>query len=176
YKQIDSNDHYQQIIATRRTAFIATATPSGNEIAKINRPEAELIAQFVKAYYKLQKANNLECNPSEEVGIIVPFRNQIAMVTHAIARLDIPNSNNIVIDTVERFQGSQREVILFGTTIWQPEQLEILSSPITDAEGNIIDRKLNVALTRARRRMYIFGNKDILSASPLYKALIEELN
>lgn len=176
YKQIDSNDHYQQIIATRRTAFIATTTPSGNEIAKINRPEAELIAQFVKAYYKLQKANNLECNPSEEVGIIVPFRNQIAMVTHAIARLDIPNSNNIVIDTVERFQGSQREVILFGTTIWQPEQLEILSSPITDAEGNIIDRKLNVALTRARRRMYIFGNKDILSVSPLYKALIEELN
>ena len=97
------------------------------------------------------------------------------MVAHASARLDIPDSSGIVIDTVERFQGSQREMILFGTTVWQPEQIEILSSPITDAEGCVIDRKLNVALTRARRRMYIFGNRETLSSSPLYKALIDEL-
>ena len=175
YNVINNGAPCQQIIATRRTAFIATDTPQGNDIAKVNRPEAEKIAQFVKAYYELETANGKECNPSEEVGIIVPFRNQIAMVAHAIAKLNIPCSSGIVIDTVERFQGSQREMILFGTTVWQREQMEILSSPITDAEGCVIDRKLNVALTRARRRMYIFGNRETLSSSPLYKALMDEL-
>ena len=175
YNIVDNNAPCQQIIATRRTAFIATDAPQGNDIAKVNRHEADKIAQFVKAYYELETANGKECNPSEEVGIIVPFRNQIAMVAHAIAGLNIPRSSGIVIDTVERFQGSQREMILFGTTVWQREQMEILSSPITDAEGCVIDRKLNVALTRARRRMYIFGNRETLSSSPLYKALMDEL-
>ena len=97
------------------------------------------------------------------------------MVAHAIASLDIPDSDKIVIDTVERFQGSQREMILFGTTISDPQRIETISSPIVDAEGVLIDRKLNVALTRARRRMYVFGNREALSASPLYKALMDEL-
>ena len=117
----------------------------------------------------------MPCNPSEEIGIIVPFRNQIAMVTQAIATRHIPQTEGIIIDTVERFQGSQREMILFGTTVWRRDMLETLSCPVPDADGTLIDRKLNVALTRARRRMYIFGNPDTLSASPLYKALIEEL-
>ena len=175
YGTVAENSHYQQLLATRRTAFIATGTPQGNEIAKVNRPEADEIALLVKAYYELHTANGIACNPSKEIGIIVPFRNQIAMVAHAIAKLNIPDSNGIVIDTVERFQGSQREMILFGTTVWRPEQMDMLSLPITDAEGNVIDRKLNVALTRARRRMYIFGNRNVLSASPIYKALMDEL-
>ena len=97
------------------------------------------------------------------------------MVTKEIAKLDIPRSEDIVIDTVERFQGSQRELILFGTTINSPEQIDILSAPVPDADGTPIDRKLNVALTRARRQMFVFGNKEVLSLSPIYRSLIEEI-
>lgn len=174
YTTYDKNDHRETLLATRRTAFIDTIREEGNAL-KINRNEAQEIALFVQAYHKLRTANGFLCNPSQEIGIIVPFRSQIAMVTKEISQLGIPQSKDIVIDTVERFQGSQREVILFGTTINSPSQIDILSAPVADADGTPIDRKLNVAVTRARRQMYIFGNREILSLSPIYKALIEEL-
>ena len=174
YPTYDRKCPIESLMATHRSAFIDI---NGEESmnAKINRKEAETIALFVKTYHKLRTANGYPCNPSHEIGIIVPFRSQIAMVTKEIAKLSVPDSEDIVIDTVERFQGSQREVILFGTTINTPTQLEILSAPVPDADGTPIDRKLNVALTRARRQMFVFGNREILSQSPIYKALIEEL-
>ncbi len=174
FKKYNNKDCYQAIIATRRTAFIATKK-NNNEQQKTNRDEAKSISRFVEAYYKLHIENDIPCNPSEEIGIIVPFRNQIAMVAREIANLKIPNSKDIVIDTVERFQGSQRELILFGTTISNPKELEMLSSLTSNVDGVVIDRKLNVAITRARKQMFIFGNYDALSASQLYKELINEL-
>lgn len=174
YSLYDRNDSRQAIIATHRAAFI-NIKAENNDSPKVNRNEAREIALFVQAYYKVRESNGYSCNPSQEIGIIVPFRSQIAMVTKEIARLDIPDSKDIVIDTVERFQGSQREVILYGTTINTPAQIDILSAPVPDADGTPIDRKLNVALTRARRQMFIFGNRDILALSPIYKALIEEV-
>ncbi len=169
------NDSRQSLIATKRAAFIDTADETENSNPKINRREAHEIALFIEAYYRVRTANGHACNPSREVGVIVPFRSQIAMVTKEIAKLNIPDSREIVIDTVERFQGSQREVILFGTTINNPSQIDILSAPIVTTNGTAIDRKLNVAITRARKQMFIFGNKAVLSLSPLYKALIEEI-
>jgi superfamily I DNA and/or RNA helicase len=97
------------------------------------------------------------------------------MVTNEIARLEIPRSANIIIDTVERFQGSQRDIILYGTTISNPSMMEILSVTTTDTKGTLIDRKLNVAVTRARRQMFIFGVPEALQASPLYSALMKEM-
>lgn len=176
YMKIEANDFYQHLLATRRTAFIATQKPNENENIKTNRHEAKEIALFTQAYYRLRTSNGYTCNPSDEIGIIVPFRNQIAMITNEIASLGIPDSNNIIIDTVERFQGSQREIIFFGTTISQISQMDTLSQPITDADGEIIDRKLNVALTRARRQMLVFGNPEILVRSPIYSRLMKELN
>ena len=172
----DSLCPIQTILATRRAAFIATEPqPQAEESEKVNRSEALAIAQFAKEYYHLIKSNDKVWNPAQQIGIIVPFRNQIAMVAHAIAALSLPLSEQIIIDTVERYQGSQREMILFGTTITHPRQIETISSPIIAPDGTLIDRKLNVALTRARRQMYIFGNSEALSASPLYRALMDEL-
>lgn len=171
----DAHDPVQTLIATRRTAFIVMKKQTTDGMQKTNPVEAQAIARFVKAYHALHMANGMEWNPATAIGIIVPFRNQIAPVSHAIALTGTPQAADIVIDTVERFQGSQREMILFGTTISHPSQLEMLSSPVTDADGKTTDRKLNVAITRARCRMYIFGDTDALSASPIYSALIKEL-
>lgn len=172
----NSNDKIETLLATERVAFIATEKPSTGIGMKTNSAEAKSMAEFISAYYRLHTKNNKECNPSNDIGIIVPFRNQIAMVMKAIEEENIPCSKDIVIDTVERFQGSQREMILFGTTITKKDMLDILSSPTHDADGTVIDRKLNVALTRARRRMYIFGNTDTLSHSPIYSDLMKELS
>ena len=65
-------------------------------------------------------------------------------------------------------------MILYGTTVTKKDMLDALSSPTYDADGTLIDRKLNVALTRARRRMYIFGNVQTLLASPIYNSLMQE--
>lgn len=176
YKIFDNSNSNQKIIATRRTAFIGINDDNNDRRPKSNRSEAIAIAQFVEAYYNVCKANEIECNPAEDIGVIVPFRNQIAMVMNELSLLNIPHSEEIIIDTVERFQGSQRDVILFGTTITSPDEMPMLSSIATDADGNSIDRKLNVAVTRARKQMFVFGNPDALNVSPLYKALIEELN
>ncbi|MBQ3188409.1 MAG: AAA family ATPase [Bacteroidaceae bacterium] len=173
YAIYDCNDPTESILATRRVAFIATEKPS-TTAGKTNANEAKAIAKFISAYYRLCTKNGKQCNPSSEVGVIVPFRNQIAMVMQAIEAENIPHSKDIIIDTVERFQGSQREMILYGTTVTKKDMLDALSSPTHDADGTLIDRKLNVALTRARRRMYIFGNVQTLSASPIYNSLMQE--
>ena len=175
YKIFDYCNICQRTLATRRTAFIVTEK-SKEERTKSNKGEAQAIAQFVKAHYELCKANNIECILSEDIGVIVPFRNQIAMVMNEIAKLQLPYCEDIIIDTVERFQGSQKDIILFGTTISEPDEISMLSSIATDADGNSIDRKLNVAVTRARKQMFVFGNPEALSVSPLYRTLIDELN
>ena len=79
--------------------------------------------------------------------------------------------NAITIDTVECYQGSQRDYIIFTTTISRPYQLDILSvcQQVGDTE---VDRKLNVAITRARKQFYLVGNRDLLSRNALYDALI----
>ena len=53
-------------------------------------------------------------------------------------------------------------------------QLEWLPS-YTDESGQLIDRKLNVALTRARRQLFVLGNSRLLSRNPIYRILITHL-
>ena len=79
------------------------------------------------------------------------------------------------IDTVERFQGSQRDVIIYGFTVQYRYQLRFLASAtFTDpVSGNLIDRRLNVALTRAKKKEIIVGNPDILSQNAVFRSLID---
>ncbi|MBO7103639.1 MAG: hypothetical protein J6W02_08135, partial [Bacteroidaceae bacterium] len=80
-------------------------------------------------------------------------------------------ANSILIDTVERYQGSQKDIIIYGTTITRTYELDILSN-LVEVEGKLIDRKLNVAITRARKQLFIIGNQPLLSRNPHYAKLI----
>jgi len=141
----------------------------------VNRPEAEEVAKYVEAIYHLCMKNNLPFNSEQRIGIIVPFRNQIAMIAKALKQKGIPEYEKITIDTVERYQGSQRDIILYSTTINQRYQLDILSAPV-EIDGTLVDRKMNVAVTRARKQLFVFGNSELLSHQTLYGKLIEELS
>ena len=110
---------------------------------------------------------------SATVGVIVPYRNQIATVRNAIDRYGIPALHSITIDTVERFQGSQRDYIIYGLTVQQRCQLNFLTDNVFEEGGTLIDRKLNVAMTRARKHLTIVGNPDILSGSAVYRRLMD---
>jgi len=162
-----------QWVATTRVGFIPSGFPPLEDSNKINRNEAQIIALLVHSIYELCLLNGLPFRAAQRIGIIVPFRNQIALIGKALKALRIPGTEEITIDTVERYQGSQREIILFSTTISQPYQLDILSAPVEENDGTLIDRKLNVALTRAQKQLFVTGNETILRHSPLYKEFIE---
>jgi len=75
---------------------------------------------------------------------------------------------------VERYQGSQRDVIIYDFGIDRLYQLDFLTaSTFTDDEGQTVDRKLNVALTRARRQMLLVGDARLLRHNPLLRQLID---
>lgn len=175
YKSYSRQNELEKYVATTRLGFIPEGYPPLSDNNKTNRKEAAVVAGLVGTIYTLYSKNQMTLDPDRAIGIIVPFRNQIAMIRHELKKLKLENTDRITIDTVERFQGSQRDIILFSATISQPYQLAILSSPV-ECDGQRVDRKLNVALTRARKQMFITGNPDLLVREPVYKELIEFIN
>ncbi len=171
------------MLATRRIAFV-DCKPKGGfaEPDKMNTAEAELIADIVASQYRMEKIQgNADLdNIHKTIGIIVPYRNQISAVRNAIGRCiesaSIPESmRNITIDTVERYQGSQRDLIVYGFTVKRLYQLAFLtdSEYYDETEQTYIDRKLNVAMTRARKRLVMVGNSDVLNEDATFGKLIE---
>lgn len=162
----------QEYVATTRFGFLHCDPSGQEENNKSNRGEARIAAALVGTIHALCQLNNLPFDAAHRIGIIVPFRGQIAMIRQELRTLNLPETDAITIDTVERFQGSQRDIIIFSATISQPYQLAILSAPV-EIDGQWVDRKLNVALTRARKQMFTIGNARLLARNPLYKELIE---
>ena len=137
--------------------------------------EAKLVAQVVYEVYLLYRQNNRSFFSDETVGVIVPYRHQIAVVRRMLAEFQIPELTAITIDTVERYQGSQRDVIVYGFTVQFPYQLDFLCGQSFQEDGIRIDRKLNVALTRAREQLILIGNPEVLSLDPIHKELLAYL-
>lgn len=165
------HDEIERMLRTKRINFIDVPSPIDPPSDKVNQGEADLIAHIVKKIFDIE-AENFDTN--ETVGIIVPYRNQIATVRNTLDRYGIKALHDISIDTVERFQGSQRKYILYGFTIQKPYQLNFLTDSVfEDVDGTIVDRKLNVAMTRAEEHLIMLGNKALLSRNPIFKQLIE---
>lgn len=139
---------------------------------KVNQAEARIVALLVQRLHQLHQACTLPWQPTTSLGIIVPFRGQIAAIRQQMQSLGIPDAEDITIDTVERYQGSQRDVIIFSTVVRTPGLLSILSAPV-ESEGQLIDRKLNVAITRARHQFILVGRLQLLARSADYRSLIQ---
>lgn len=165
-----SQNGIEQMLRTRRIAFVATQKPRAAASAKTNQVEAEMIAATVVQIYNICKDRFDE---SQTVGVIVPYRNQIATIRGAIDRYGFGVLHNITIDTVERYQGSQRDYIIYGFTVQQPYQLNFLTNNVFEEDGMVIDRKLNVAMTRARLHLVLVGNPDILRENYTFYNLLE---
>ena len=132
-----------------------------------------MIARLVMDVYRLYQDNGKTFSASQTIGVIVPYRHQIAAVKARLKKTGIPDLLDIVIDTVERFQGSQRDVIIYGFTVQRSVQLRFLTSNMMTDHGVEVDRKLNVALTRAKEQTIMVGNPQLLSEVPLFAQLID---
>ena len=148
---LPSQDAIDDILKTHRIVFF-DSTPNTIDLAlRIRRFYGEIF------------------NPEKTLGIIVTYRHQIAAIREILP--------DISIDTVERYQGSQRDVIIYDVGVSRQYQLDFLTaSTFTDDEGQTVDRKLNVALTRARKQMIIVGCSSILRQNTLYRQLIDNFS
>ena len=152
-----------------RLAFYPSVPEKAGASAKINYSEARIVADLAVRIYEHHQS---DFDESRTLGIITPYRSQIALIKKEIESVGIPVLNRILVDTVERFQGSERDVIIYSFCVNYPYQLKFLSN-LTEEEGVLIDRKLNVALTRARKQMFITGVSELLERNPLYKSLLK---
>ena len=166
------NDEFADILV-RRVVFLASVPEVASQSAKINHFEAQLVARLAAAIYR-QYDGTSGFRPALTLGIITPYRSQIALIKSEIAALGIPCLNDILVDTVERFQGSERDVIIYSFCVNRTYQLKFLAN-LTEEGGVWIDRKLNVALTRARKQLFMTGVPHLLRQNPIYADLLDSI-
>ena len=145
-----------------RERIVALHVPSS---APPERSEARLAASMAMKLYASSRAKGADAT----IGIITPFRTQINAIRSA---LDPTLRDHITVDTVERYQGSERDVIIYSTAVTSAAEVDALTSEADTVYGTI-DRKLNVAVTRARHQFILIGDTDILRASRHYERLLE---
>lgn len=165
------NDEFADVLVSR-VAFLPSVPETPSQSAKINHSEAQLTARLAAAVYRQYEASNSGFNSALTLGVITPYRSQIALIKSEIAALGIPVLNDILVDTVERFQGSERDVIIYSFCVNRTYQLKFLAN-LTEEKGVWIDRKLNVALTRARKQLFMTGVPHLLRQNPIYADLLD---
>lgn len=166
-------DERDEVLAKKRVIFIPSGkTDDGLRSEKVNAGEARIVADLV---VRIRRMAGSAFSNEKTIGVIVPYRNQITMIRREMERRGLDCAADICIDTVERFQGSQRDVIICSLTVNNDAQLDFLTANCFDENGRTIDRKLNVTLTRARRQMILTGNPEILSHNGVYAELMERI-
>ena len=165
-----ADDAFAATLRSRRVVFVPTRRVPEDLSMKESAQEAELAARA--AAYVAQGYGS-KFNPESTLGIIASYRNQAARIRARLAQLavemELPALAQVSVDTVERYQGSQREVIIVSFCCHHEHQLELMVSP--DETGQV-DRKLNVALTRARQQLVLLGNEEVLCRAPHHAALL----
>ena len=121
--------------------------PDGTRDGNRNVREAERVAEIVDAYV----AAGVD---PDDIGVIAPFRAQVAEIGRRTA---------VTVDTVDRFQGSSKEVIVVSLVA------------TGDLDGPIFEdhRRMNVALTRAKKQLTLVGDDDALASEPFYARMLE---
>lgn len=166
-------DERDEVLAKERVIFIPSGkTDEGLRSEKVNAGEARIVADLV---VRIRRMAGSAFSNEKTIGVIVPYRNQITMIRREMERRGLDCAADICIDTVERFQGSQRDVIICSLTVNNDAQLDFLTANCFEENGRTIDRKLNVTLTRARRQMILTGNPEILSHNGVYAELMERI-
>lgn len=140
----------------------------GESYGRINKPEAELTISQLKEYItKIGRERFL--GERIDVGVISPYKAQVQYLRQLIKKDAFfkPYRQLITVNTVDGFQGQERDVILISL-VRANEKGEI---------GFLGDlRRMNVAITRARMKLIILGNAATLTCHSFYKKLYEYIS
>ena len=112
--------------------------------------EAQLVYKLVEEYLKQG------VSPSE-IAIITPFRAQVRELNKALSQLKLYEDikDELFVDTIERIQGQERDIVIFSLVTSDPEKAK------QRAEFFFNPNRLNVALTRAKKKRIVIGNKSL---------------
>lgn len=140
----------------------------GESFGRINKPEANLLLQELENYIRKIGENRVaeECI---DFGLISPYKAQVQYLRNKIKGSPFfrPYRNRITVNTVDGFQGQERDVI-FISLVRANENGQI---------GFLNDlRRMNVAITRARMKLVILGDATTMSKHAFYRKLIEYIN
>ncbi|WP_223649767.1 AAA domain-containing protein [Hymenobacter psoromatis] len=170
---VPAADAFGEALRRQRLVFVPTRRQPDDFSQKESSQEAELAA---RAALQVAQGYGPAFDPEATLGIIASYRNQAARIRARLAQLaqahELPALAQVSVDTVERYQGSQREVIIVSFCCHHEHQLELMVSP--DESGQV-DRKLNVAVTRARQQLVLLGNELVLQRVPHHAALLERV-
>ncbi|MDQ2072235.1 AAA domain-containing protein [Haloarcula sp. H-GB4] len=128
-----------------RVAFV---DPDGSQVGNTNPTEADRITEIVASYRSAGV-------PADDIGVIAPYRAQVAEISKRLP--------DVTVDTVDRFQGSSKEVIIISFVA-----TGTLDSPIFEDY-----RRINVALTRAKKALVLVGDGDALATDEVYGRMVE---
>ncbi len=148
-----------QRVSSRGEEFV------GETFGRINRQEAELTLLTLQAYYEMIGKERI-LSERLDVGIISPYRAQVQLLRQLIRKKEFfkPFRSLISVNTVDGFQGQERDIIL----------ISLVRSNDEGQIGFLRDlRRMNVAITRARMKLIILGDRKTLCKHPFYRKLWE---
>ncbi|MCK4848155.1 MAG: AAA family ATPase, partial [Candidatus Heimdallarchaeota archaeon] len=141
----------QLILDPNQTLVYVGVSTEFDRKRRVNLGEIQVITELINIL--LKKGLN-----QEDLGIIAPFRGQVAEISRALSSYP-----KLVVDTIDRFQGSDKEVIILSLcTVVSPNILED-------------SRRFNVALTRAKKKMIIVGNIPTKEAITQFRTLFSHI-
>lgn len=135
----------------------------GESFGRINKEEAELTLNILQQYFERIGKQRL-LDERIDVGIISPYRAQVQYLRRLLMKREFfkPFRRQISINTVDGFQGQERDIILISM-VRSNEEGQI---------GFLRDlRRMNVAITRARMKVIILGDAPTLTRHPFYRQL-----
>ena len=140
----------------------------GESFGRINKAEAELTLLALEQYFKkIGKARILD--ERLDVGVISPYRAQVQYLRRLFKKREFfkPYRHLISVNTVDGFQGQERDIILISLVRANDEgQIGFLRDL----------RRMNVAITRARMKLIILGDASTMTRHPFYKKLYEYID
>ena len=137
----------------------------GESFGRINRAEAELTLGELQRYFEKVGRQRI-IDEHIDVGVISPYRAQVQLLRKMLRQSEFfrPFRGRIAVNTVDGFQGQERDIILISLVRDNPE----------GDIGFLRDlRRMNVAITRARMKLIILGSAATMTAHPFYKKLYE---
>ncbi|MEI6945863.1 AAA domain-containing protein [Paraflavisolibacter sp. H34] len=179
----DSRSGLERYLCSRRLLFIPSACDPADGLrqAKTNSEEADTVVRLLEKIIGIYRASGKTFDPQTTLGVITPFRNQIAAIKDRMEEsalvTSLPGYHHLLVDTVERYQGSQRDIILVSLCVSSHAQMDFLTSNTrmfrNEARGQYpVDRKLNVTLTRAREQLVLTGVEAVTGTNIHYQQLV----
>ncbi len=137
----------------------------GETFGRINKGEANLTLSLLQIYFQRVGKQRI-LNDRIDVGIISPYRAQVQYLKRLIKKRAFfkPFRHLISVNTVDGFQGQERDVIL----------ISLVRANDMGQIGFLRDlRRMNVAITRARMKLFILGDAPTMTRHPFYRRLYD---